>query len=501
MGSNVSRIRGHNAQAEVEVKPHIAAILKNLPERPGVYIMRDAGGTVIYVGKAIKLKRRVSSYFRHSRFASPRLRKLVSLVEDISTIRTETEAEALIVEAKLIRRYSPFFNVDLKMNDRYPYIRVTNEDFPRLEITRRRQDDGAVYLGPFVSAGNLRMLLRLAERYFPLRVCRSELRPDPARRPCIEYNLGHSMGACAGLCTQAEYRERVGDIILLLEGKSAELVERLRKRMDAAAKRLDFETAALCRDTIRAIWRLSRQRVSSALQEDLDNETWQVLNQIQKLLGLKTLPWRMDAFDISHMSGHETYGCCVVFEQGRPSPSLYRRFKIRGLEEGEIDDFASIQETVFRRYRRVLDHSEPMPQLTLIDGGPVQLEFALKALAELKLDLPLIALAEREELIFLPGRPNAPIRLERSDPALQMLQRLRDEVHRYAITTHRRTRNARMRHSSLEDIPGIGRARAAQLLVRFGSTQRIAALSPEELASAPGVGPVLAKKILEHLNS
>ena len=490
------------------VKPHIAAILKSLPERPGVYIMRDAEGKVIYVGKAIKLKRRVSSYFRHSNFASPRLRKLVSLVEDISTIRTETEAEALIVEARLIRRYSPFFNVDLKMNDRYPYIRVTDEAFPRIEITRRKRDDGCVYLGPFVSAGNIRSLLRLAERYFPLRVCRTNLSPNPSgepnRRPCIEYSLGRSMGACAGLCTQAEYRERVSDIMLLLEGKAAELVERLRKRMDAAAKRMDFENAAVCRDTIRAIWRVSRQQVSSALQEDLDSETWHVLNNIQKMLGLKSIPWRIDAFDISHMSGHETYGCCVVFEQGRPNPSLYRRFKIRGLEDGQIDDFLSIKETVFRRYRHVIDRSEPMPQLALIDGGPVQLDFALKALGELrksdpKLDIPLIALAEREELIFLPNRPNDPIRLDWGDPALQLLQRLRDEVHRFAISTHRRARNDRMRRSSLEDIPGIGRTRAAELLIRFGSTRRIAALSVEELSAAPGIGPKLAEKILEKL--
>ena len=420
-------------------------------------------------------------------------------MEDISTIRTETEAEALIVEAKLIRRYSPFFNIDLKMNDRYPYIRVTDENFPRLEITRVKRDDGAVYLGPFVSVGNIRSLLHLAERYFPLRVCRTDLKPDPNRRPCIEYSLGHSMGACAGLCTQGEYRERVGDVILLLEGNTKELIERLRKRMDAAARRLDFEEAAHCRDTIRALWRISRQRVSSALQEDLDSETWSVLNRIQQTFGLRTIPWRMDAFDISHTSGHDTYGCCVVFEQGRPSPSLYRRFRIRGLADGEIDDFASIHETVLRRYRHVLEQSEPMPQLALIDGGPVQLEFAMRALAELNMELPLAALAEREELIFLPGRPD-PLRLDRDNPVLQLMQRLRDEVHRFAITTHRRARNARMKHSSLEDIPGIGRARAAQLLVRFGSAERIAALSPEELAKAPGVGPTLAQKILEHLN-
>ena len=498
---NVARPGAKNsARQGGAIKEKIAAILRSLPERPGVYIMRDAEGTVIYVGKAIKLRRRVSSYFRHSNFASPRLRKLVSLVEDISVIRTETEAEALIVEARLIRRYSPFFNVDLKMNDRYPYIRVTDEAFPRLEITRVKRDDGAVYLGPFVSAGNIRSLMRLAERYFPLRVCRADLKPDPGKRPCIEYSLGHSMGACAGLCTQAEYRERVGDVILLLEGNTRELIERLHRRMDAAARRMDFEEAAHCRDTMRALWRISRQRVSSALQEDLDSETWHVLNQTQRAFGLRTIPWRMDAFDISHTAGHDTYGCCVVFEQGRPNPSLYRRFRIRGLAEGEVDDFASIEETVRRRYRHVLDQSEPMPQMALIDGGPVQLEFAMRALAELEMELPLVALAEREELLFLPNRPDAPIRLDRSSPVLQLMQRMRDEVHRFAITTHRRARNARMKRSSLEDIPGIGRARASQLLVRFGSTERIAALSTDELAGAPGVGPVLARKILEHLN-
>ena len=185
---------------------------------------------------------------------------------------------------------------------------------------------------------------------------------------------------------------------------------------------------------------------------------------------------------------------------GAPQPlALYRRFKIRGLKDGEIDDFASMKETVLRRYRHVLDKSEPMPQLTLIDGGPIQLEFALKALDELKLELPLVALAEREELIFLPGRPDEPLRLGLDDPVLQLLQRLRDEVHRYAVTTHRGARSARLRRSALEEIPGIGKARAAQLLVRFGSVQRIAALEPEALRVVPGLGPALARKIIAHL--
>lgn len=479
------------------MKPKIKAILKSLPDRPGVYLMRNAEGQVIYVGKAIKLKRRVSSYFRHTH-ASPRLNKLVELIEDISIIRTETEAEALIVEAKLIRRYSPFFNIELKMSDKYPYIRITNEDYPRLEITRHKTEDGSVYLGPFVDAGNIRNLMRLAERYFPLRICRSKINPDTKRRPCVEYNLGHSMGACAGLCTQSEYRERVADVILLFEGKQAELVERLRKRMDEAAKSLEFEKAARYRDTIRAVWRLSRQKISSALQEDLDNETWQVLNRLQGLLGLKVLPWRIDAFDISHTHGHDTYGCCVVFEQGRPCPNLYRRFKIRSLAEGEINDFASIYETVKRRYRHVLDNSEPSPQLALIDGGPEQLAYAMNAINELELDLPMISLAKREELIFIPGH-DEPLRLGRDDEALQLLQRLRDEVHRYAITTHRNAREKGMRHSRLDDIPGIGRKTTAELLVRFGSAKKVAGLSEEELMTVPGIGHIMAKRILEGL--
>ena len=479
------------------MKEKISAILKTLPERPGVYLMRDIDGKIIYVGKAKKLKRRVSSYFRHTH-SSPRLRKLVELIEDISTIRTETEAEALIVEAKLIRRYSPFFNVDLKMNDRYPYVKITDEDYPRIEITRHKDNDRATYFGPFVDAGNIRNLMRLAERYFPLRVCRSKITPNSKKRPCVEYNLGHSMGACAGLCSQSEYRERVADIALLFGGKQAELAGRLRERMNEAARNMEFEKAARYRDTIRTVWRLSRQKISSALQEDLDNETWKVLNRVQELLGLEVLAWRIDAFDISHTSGHDTYGCCVVFEQGRPSPNLYRRFKIRSLADGEIDDFASIYETVKRRYRHVMDNSEPAPQLALIDGGPVQLEYAQRAIHELGYDIPMIALAEREEIIFTPDNPE-PLRLGRDDPALQLFQRLRDEVHRYAITTHRNARGKHMRHSRLDDIAGIGRKKAAELLVKFGSAKRIAELTAEEIMSVPGIGPKLAEKILEEL--
>jgi excinuclease ABC subunit C len=276
--------------------------------------------------------------------------------------------------------------------------------------------------------------------------------------------------------------------------------------MDSAAKKLDFEEAARHRDAIRAIWKLSRQRVNAILQKDLDALQFDVLIRLQEALKLKVLPWRIDAFDISHSSGKDTYVCCVVFEQGMPNPSLYRRFKIKTVEG--INDFASIQETVERRYNHVLKEEEPLPQLALIDGGPVQLEFALRALLKLNLELPVAALAKEEELIYIPAPEKGkiavnqvPLRLSHDDTALKLLQRVRDEVHRYAITTHRNASAVRFKRTALEEIPGIGKRKAAQLLGTFGSVQRISVLEPQELTKIPGIGVSLAKQIIEHLNS
>ncbi len=481
---------------------HIKKLLKNLPDRPGVYLMRDGEGKVLYVGKAKSLKKRVSSYFRHESFASPRLRKLVASIDDISVIRTETEVEALILEAKLIRKYAPFFNVNLKMNDRYPYIRITSEPFPRIVITRQRGKDDGLYFGPYVSVGDVRSLLRLIERYFPLRICAKEIDPtdEGSRkpRPCLHHALGRCMGVCAGLATASEYRERVDDVILLLQGQSAEVVERLRKRMDRAAASLNFEEAARLRDTIRAIWRVSRQRVSMPLREDFDGDMWLRLNRLQEMLNLPVLPWRIDGFDISHMSGKETYGVVVVFEQGVPNRSLYRRFKIRTVEG--IDDFRSMEETIERRYRKSLEGKDPLPQLILIDGGPVQLDFARRALSRLGLEnTSSVSLAKEEELIYHSTEGENPIRLERGDDVLRLLQSVRDEAHRFAIESHRSARGARLRRSALEDVPGIGKHRAAQLLGRFGSARAIAGMTVEELTSAPGIGKATAERVLNYL--
>lgn len=471
--------------------------MKGFPDRPGVYLMRDENGEIIYVGKAKSLRKRVSSYFRHTH-ASPRLNKLVETIRDISTMRTETEIEALILENRLIKLYQPFFNVDLKMNERYAYIKITAEKHPRIIVTRVKMDDGAVYIGPYVRVSEVRALLRLVERYLPLRSCGgAEAKPQNGR-PCMKYSLGRCLAPCCGLCTENEYRDRVADVALLLQGHGAELVERLRKRMDKAARELKFEEAAHLRDTIRAIWRVSRQQNTIPEIPSGKDNFWEVLNFMQKTFHLPVLPWRIDGFDISHSAGNFTVGVAVVFEQGYPNPSLYRKFNIRTVEG--IDDFRSMKETLTRRYKRCLEGQEPLPQLILIDGGPVQLEFAMQALDELGIhNIPIISLAKEFEEVYMPNQKE-PVRLDHTDPVLRLLQHVRDESHRFAITSHRTRRGKSFTRSKIEEVPGIGRAKAAMLITKFGSVRAIKDLPPEELAAAPGIGPALAKRILAKLN-
>lgn len=470
------------------------------PDKPGVYLMHDASGATIYIGKAKSLKKRVSSYFRHKHFASPRLAKLVESIADISTIRTESEAEALVLESRLIKQYQPFFNVELKMGESYPFIKITQERFPRVVVTRVRRDDGALYIGPFVRPGDLRALLRLAERYFPLRTCSADLdlgKHMPVRS-CLRNTLGLCLGPCVSPEVEPRYRERVADLVMLLQGRGLDLASSLHKRMDAAASRMEFEEAARLRDTIRAIWRVSRQRLSTpAMFEEAVND-WAPLKRLQEVLSLPMPPWRIDGFDISHTQGEHTVGVVVVFEQGIANKSLYRRFNIKSVDG--VDDFRSMEETMTRRYRRVIDAEEPLPQLVLVDGGPIQLDFARRALDSLGLaKVAAVSLAKRDEEIFVPGR-SEPIVLDLHDQGLMLLQRVRDESHRYAITSHRRKRDKKFSMSVLEDIPGLGKNRVAQLLSRFGSVRAVARLTPEELAAVPGVGPVLAQRIFDVLD-
>ena len=480
------------------IREELIKYIKGFPEKPGVYIMYDESGAVIYVGKAKKLKRRVLSYFRHSNFYSPRLKKLVETVREISTIRTESEMEALILENRLIKLYQPFFNVDLKMNERYAYIKVTSEKFPRLIITRQKTDDNSVYIGPYVRVSEVRELLRLIERYLPLRSCKSNIDKQNSARPCMKFALGRCLAPCSGECTEAEYKDRVADVIMLLQGNSLELIEKLRNRMDTMSRKMQFEEAAKIRDTIRAIWRVSRQKNSIPDIPSGKDNFWETLNMTQKLFNLPVLPWRIDGFDISHTSGENTYGVAVVFEQGYPNTGQYRRFKIKSVDG--IDDFRSMKETVYRRYKQILDGQGPMPQLILIDGGPVQLEFAIAALEELNLEnIPVVSLAEEFEEIYFPDRKE-PLILDRTDPVLKLLQHVRDEAHRYGITTHRNAREKKFKRSILEEIPGIGKNKAAMLITKFGSAKGISDVSLDELSSVPGIGPKLAQKIFDKLS-
>ena len=384
------------------------------------------------------------------------------------------------------------------MNERYAYIKITAEKHPRIIVTRVKMDDGAVYIGPYVRVSEVRALLRLVERYLPLRSCGgAEAKPQNGR-PCMKYSLGRCLAPCCGLCTENEYRDRVADVALLLQGHGAELVERLRKRMDKAARELKFEEAAHLRDTIRAIWRVSRQQNTIPEIPSGKDNFWEVLNSMQKTFHLPVLPWRIDGFDISHSAGNFTVGVAVVFEQGYPNPSLYRKFNIRTVEG--IDDFRSMKETLTRRYKRCLEGQEPLPQLILIDGGPVQLEFAMQALDELGIhNIPIISLAKEFEEVYMPNQKE-PVRLDHTDPVLRLLQHVRDESHRFAITSHRTRRGKSFTRSKIEEVPGIGRAKAAMLITKFGSVRAIKDLPPEELAAAPGIGPALAKRILAKLN-
>lgn len=470
---------------------HIKTLLRLLPNKPGVYLMLDQKGTVIYVGKAKNLKRRVSSYFNHRNFPSPKLQRLVASVYDLCTIRVNTEAEALIVESRLIKKLQPFFNVDLKMGAKYPYVVLTDEPFPRLVLTRNKSLQGR-YFGPYTAAKTLKNVLRLVDKLFPLRDCKMPLPLKRPIRPCLNHSLGKCGAPCALLETQAEYNRKVDDVVLLLSGRTADLIAQLRSRMNRYAGELQFERAAEVRDAIRSLWRLTRQKVNHELSEDLDEDAWQGMTCLQQYLKLPIVPWRIDGFDISHHAGCQTYGVSVVFEQGVPAKSLYRKYKIRSVDW--IDDFRSMLETVTRKYTHVLNNELPLPQLILIDGGPEQLKFAQQALEKLDLTIPMVSLAKKEELIFYdPEQP--PLVLPRNDPGLRLLQRVRDESHRFGITAHRSSSAARLSRSSLEQIPGIGKHTAACLLRAYGSMAQLAELTEDQLCHVKGIGPKTAAAI------
>jgi excinuclease ABC subunit C len=589
---------------------------ENLPDSPGVYLFRGDKGKILYVGKARSLKKRIATYFGAG-VEDVKTSALLRSFRDIETIVTRTELEALLLENTLIKKHRPRYNICLRDDKTYPYIKITTgEPWPRALVTRRVLDDGHSYFGPFWG-GLARRIMRMITRHFQIRTCTIEI-DGKLPRPCLYYDLHACLGPCvAGLTSREAYAEAVADVILFLQGRNEELEARLEARMLASSEEENFEMAGAYRDALRTVRDVAERQVVQSLRgENVDvfgffesgrdvavvvlvvrggvlqdrrdfffeksNELDPVAfleaflpqfydanpflptevhlpveipdpglleeflaarrgakvtvrvpqrgaaadrlrmaevnarerhrirfrrtggdeaiaaERLGRAIGLPMPPHRIEAFDISHTQGTDSVASMVVFEDGRPRKSEYRLFNIAAQELLEPDDFRSMAEAVERRYRRVQASEGPWPDLVLVDGGRGQLQAALTALDRIRVELPVAGLAKKEEEIWIPDRPE-PIRLSRKDPALQLIQRARDEAHRFAISRHRRRRGKKMRQTSLTEIPGVGPARARLLLRRFGSVQGLRGAAPGEIAAA--VGPVTARAVADFLRN
>ncbi|MDH4100171.1 MAG: excinuclease ABC subunit UvrC [Nitrospirota bacterium] len=625
----------HKPKARPETRrgsePSLQDRLKTLPDQPGVYLMKDARGHIIYVGKAKNLKNRVRSYFQSGKSADYKTQALVQHIADLEFIVTASELEAFILENTLIKKHKPRYNIILRDDKNYPYLQLTViEDFPRLKVVRKLQKDGNLYFGPYVPATPMRQTLDVLNRYFMLRKCdlpltESSVKEQP-RRPCLNHQLGLSPAPCAGLVSKEEYRKTVEEVRLFLQGKKRELLDDLRSRMDDAAREMRFEEAAKLRDRLRAIEKLlESQRVVSTdlkdqdivgfiregsvmsvqvifvrngmimgrkdfLLEELDEPDNRILSgflgqfygnevslpeevmlpveieeqevlqdmltrlrgkkvevivpqrgkkldmvemarenarlsllahrasirggekraaELQKELRLRKLPLHVECFDISNLQGREPVASLVVFKNGMPVKTEYRHFGIKTVEGS--NDFASMGEVVFRRYKRLLEEGRSMPDLIVIDGGRGQLGAALESLDRLGIvGQQVVGLAKARtkdkgkktdfERVYLPG-DDFPTPLEPTSAACHLMQRIRDEAHRFALSYHQKLRERKTRESALDAVPGIGEQRKKDLLKHFGSVRRIMTASVEELAKAPGISGRLAAEIKERLAS
>ena len=460
--------------------------LQNLPETPGVYLMKNIEGNIIYVGKSVNLKSRVSQYFHHSDHP-PKTRAMVRSVADFDIINVDTEVEALILECNLIKKYRPRYNVSLKDDKMYPYVRITNEKFARICITRRPINDGSRYFGPYTNVGAMQQSLKLLRKIFPLRTCK-----HLHKRPCLEYHIKRCLAPCTKDIDIDKYREMVEAAALFLDGQTHELEAQISAKMNAAADNLDFENAARFRDLLMSVKKLSEMQMilnsKSEFEEVFEADHLEDVYDLQRRLDLNRPPRRMECFDISHIQGAETVASMVVFQDGSPDKSSYRRFKLH-TTEGKPDDFLSMQEVTLRRYEKC----ENLPDLIVIDGGIGQLNSALEIIRPL-CDIPVIGLAKQFEFIFVEGS-NIPIELPMDSLAIKLLQRIRDEAHRFAITYHRNLRRKRNLQSVLNSIEQIGNKRRNDLLAHFKSIDKIKTATVEELLQVPSMNQIAAENV------
>lgn len=604
--------------------------LKLLPDKPGVYMMKDHDGKILYVGKAVSLKNRVRSYFQNSRNLSVRIQSMVKQVDRLEYITTNSEVEALVLECNLIKEERPKYNIRLRDDKQYPWVKVTTqESFPQVYITRRFKQDGNRYFGPYTDVTAIRDTVKLLKQLFPIRSCRHDLDREKIPRPCLNYHIHRCLAPCSGAITKETYREMIKQICLFLEGRQSELAKNLTEEMQQAALKHEYEKAAVLRDRLRDIQKImEKQKVVSDTKDDLDIfglaqdrqgslvqvfqirdgklvgrefftvmegdeteapeiieefltqyydksgfipkeilqpfqlesqpviEEWltsqrgskvmikipqkgeklqllrmavenaaillnqersrekqrqdlagEALAELQDKLSLPKLPLRIEGFDISNIQGRDAVASMVVFENGHPKGSDYRRFKIKTIEGP--NDFAMMQEAIGRRFRRGLEERQwaateegkfaRFPDLLLIDGGKGQLSAVREVLEAMGLGhIQTIGLAKQEEEIFRPGQ-EYPILLPRRSQGLMLLQRVRDEAHRFAITYHKSLRSKRTLTSGLDEVTGIGPKKKQLLLKHFGSVKRIREASLEELMKVPGINQKLAELIKEQL--
>jgi excinuclease ABC subunit C len=476
--------------------------VRQLPDKPGVYLMKDRLGRIIYVGKARSLKKRVSSYFQRGRaftINQPKIRALIDLIADFDLIEVKSEPEALLLEGKLIKQWRPRYNTDFIDDKRFLLVRVDlAEELPRFRLTRLKKEDRSRYFGPFAHSGLLRKTLAQMRRQFGILLVDSTPQKLPDGRWRLYDDVREELYGTENIVTGEAYRRRVDDACAFLEGKSQEWLEALRLEMMRAAEQQEFEKAAGLRDvvfaleqTLRKTRRFERHDPTRVGGDD------DALESLQQALALPAPPRTMECFDISHISGTFVVASMVHFAQGRPDKDNYRRFQIKSFIGN--DDFRAMEEVVGRRYRRLAEEGRPPPDLVVIDGGRGQIGAALKAFVALDLPPPaLIGLAKQHETIIFPDeRP--PLNLPLSHPGLNLLQRLRDEAHRFANTYNATLRSKRSRESVLDDLAGLGAKRRAALLAHFGSIERLRAASVEAIAEIEGFGPILAREVHDFL--
>ncbi len=475
--------------------------MRHLPDRPGVYLMKDRLGRIIYVGKAKSLKKRVSSYFTPSRSmaAHPKIRALIETIADFETLEVKSEPEALLLEGRLIKQWRPRYNTDFTDDKRFLLVRVDmSEEVPRIRLTRIRKDDRSRYFGPFAHSGLLRKTLAQMRRQFGVMLGDATPRKLPDGTWQLYDDVRQELYGFQNVTTAEEYRRRVEDACVFLDGKSREWLESLRAEMNGAAGRQEFEKAAELRDVVFALEKTLEKTRKFERDHPLVSTDAAALTSLGEVLGLRAPPRTIECFDISHISGTYVVASMVHFAGGRPDKNHYRRFQIKSFIGN--DDFRAMEEVVGRRYRRLRNESRPMPDLVVIDGGLGQIGAALKAFLALDLEPPpLIGLAKKHETIIFPdGR--APLNLPLNSPALNLLQRVRDEAHRFANTYNADLRSRKLRESRLDDFAGLGDVRRAALFEHFGDYDRLRAASAAEIREVPGFGPKLAIELYEFLH-